>query len=533
VRTVFARLAALLGALALSGCGGGSGASSGRTASAPESQTLHCIAGSELKDLEPQLADLQAKTGVAVQLEYSGTLAGIERINAGEQFDCAWFSHAKYLVESDTKHRIRAQERIMLSPVVLGVKESSAKRLGWLGTPNLTWKQIAQAAADGKLRYAMTNPTTSNSGFTATIGVVSALLGTSDALKPSQVQNAELTGFFKGQALTAGSSGWLVDAYLRDQSRLDGIINYESTLLELNAGAGAGVKPDEPLVLIYPKEGIITADYPLILLNEDKRALYQKAVDYLKSADVQNAIVTQTYRRPVNPDVPLPAVFPKTLLVELPFPGNIATIDAILLRYLNENRIPPHSYYVLDISGSMQGRRIGEVQQAMHILAGGDPSLGGQFARFANREKITIVPFSGIVHEPATFEMHGRNDAATEKEVAAFVDGLNPDGSTAIFGAIETAEDLAYQSMRHDSSHYYTIVLMTDGENNREPNLTSFIARYQSLPQAERNVRVFPIIFGEASPGELKKLAEVTGGRLFDGRKESLADIFREIRGYQ
>ena len=167
-----ALFAALLGQAA---CGGGG---SGQSASAPgPAKTLHCIAGSELKDLEPQLADLQAKTGVAIQLEYSGTLAGISRINAGEPFDCAWFSHAKYLVESDTKHRIRAQERIMLSPVVLGVKQSSAKRLGWIDNPNVTWKQIEEAAAAGKLRYAMTNPTTSNSGFTATIGVVSASWG--------------------------------------------------------------------------------------------------------------------------------------------------------------------------------------------------------------------------------------------------------------------------------------------------------------------------------------------------------------------
>ena len=54
-----------------------------------------------------------------------------------------------------------------------------------------------------------------------------------------------------------------------------------------------------------------------------------------------------------------------------------------------------------------------------------------------------------------------------------------------------------------------------------------------TLPPAEQHVRVFPIIFGEADPAELKALAELTGGRLFDGRKESLADIFREIRGYQ
>jgi Ca-activated chloride channel family protein len=516
-------------AVGLASCSGNPDSQTASAPAADPAKTLHCIAGSELSDLQPQLDDLQKQTGVTVQLEYSGTLAGIERINSGEPFDCAWFSHAKYLVESDKQHRIRSSERIMLSPVVIGVKRSVAARLHWAGNPNVSWKDIAEAAAAGTLRYAMTNPTTSNSGFTATIGVVSALVGTSDALKPSQVESARLTGFFKGQALTAGSSGWLLDSYVRDQSRLDGIVNYESSLLELNAGG----KLSEPLVLIYPKEGIITADYPLILLDEAKRPLYEKAVAYLKSAPVQQAIMTSTFRRPVNPDVALAPVFPKNVLVELPFPGNIATIDAILLRYLNENRIPPHSFYVLDISGSMQGKRIGEVRQAMSILAGADPSLGGQFARFANREKITILPFSGIVHQSAAFEMHSSDDKATQDAIMQFVNGLNPDGSTAIFGAIESAEDMAYASMQHDSAHYYTIVLMTDGENNQQPSLKEFAQRYATLPPAEQHVRVFPIIFGEADPAELKALAELTGGRLFDGRKESLADIFREIRGYQ
>jgi Ca-activated chloride channel family protein len=79
--------------------------------------TLVVIAGSELKDLEPYLGQIKDKTGVTLSLRYSGTLAGIDRINAGEAFDAAWFSQAKYLVMSDTAHRVKAQEKIMLSPV--------------------------------------------------------------------------------------------------------------------------------------------------------------------------------------------------------------------------------------------------------------------------------------------------------------------------------------------------------------------------------------------------------------------------------
>ena len=196
---------------------------------------------------------------------------------------------------------------------------------------------------------------------------------------------------------------------MRDQDHLDGIINYEANLLSLNRSG----QLKEQLALIYPKEGIITADYPFILLNADKRAAYDKVVTYLKTPEFQQLIMDKTFRRPVNPDVALSNAFPKALIIELPFPSSLATVNAILLRYLNVNRVPAHSYFVLDTSGSMQGERIAGLQRALDTLAGEDTSLTGQFARFQNREKITLIPFSGSVGEPVSFEMTSENDPKT------------------------------------------------------------------------------------------------------------------------
>jgi Ca-activated chloride channel homolog len=46
-------------------------------------------------------------------------------------------------------------------------------------------------------------------------------------------------------------------------------------------------------------------------------------------------------------------------------------------------------------------------------------------------------------------------------------------------------------------------------------------------------VPVFPLLFGENNEGEMTALAQLTGGRAFDARSGSLADAFKEIRGYQ
>jgi Ca-activated chloride channel family protein len=74
---------------------------------------------------------------------------------------------------------------------------------------------------------------------------------------------------------------------------------------------------------------------------------------------------------------------------------------------------------------------------------------------------------------------------------------------------------------------------MTDGESNRGLTPKQFAQWYQAQGESLRGIRVFPILFGEASPQGLQDLAAMTGGRVFDSRSKSLAAVFKEIRGYQ
>ena len=94
------------------------------------------------------------------------------------------------------------------------------------------------------------------------------------------------------------------------------------------------------MTLIYPKEGIVTADYPLVLLNEQKRAAFSKLVTYLRGAEFQKLVMEKTYRPPINTEVTLSSDFPRNLIVDFPFPNDIATVNAILFSYLNEQRRP-------------------------------------------------------------------------------------------------------------------------------------------------------------------------------------------------
>jgi Ca-activated chloride channel homolog len=525
------RTAALL-ALALLAVAGGC-TRTGEAPAADPPNTLRVLAGSELKDVEPLAAQIREATGVNLRFDYVGTLEGAERIHGGARTDLAWFSSARYLTlltAEGGRGRPVASERIMLSPVVLGVKRSVATRFGWAGSTDVTWKDIAARARSGELRYGMTNPAASNSGFSALVGVAAALAGTGDALRAGDIDERGLTDFFKGQTLTAGSSGWLAEAFVADQGRLDGLINYESVLLGLNASG----RLREPLELVYPRDGIITADYPLLLLDQAKRASYDKLVAYLRSPEVQRQLMTATVRRPVVPEVAPDRRFPDRVLVELPFPASLGVVDGLLFAYLNRLRRPAHTIYVLDVSGSMEGERIAALKQALVNLTGADTSISGRFAGFRARERLTMITFAEQVIEERDFTVEGTGpDAPGLRRVRDYVAGLGLHGGTAIFSAMRRAYQRAVADAQRDRGSLTSIVLMTDGENNRGISADEFLAGLAGLPEEARSVKTFAIQFGEASPAELQRIVQATAGAKFDANQTSLAAAFKEIRGYQ
>jgi Ca-activated chloride channel family protein len=497
----------------------------------PPTTNLTVLAGSELKDLEPLLPDLQKATGYHLSMTYAGSLDGAERIVKGDRSQLAWFSSGKYLnLLQGSSGRVVAQDRIMLSPVVLGVKHSTAQRLGWSGNPNVTWSDIGAASKAGQFHFAMTNPTASNSGFVALVGVATALAPNGDALGQGNINVAALKDFFAGQTLTAGSSGWLADSYVRSQGSLDGIVNYESVLITLNQGS----QLHEKLDLVYPKEGIVTADYPLMLLDRSQRSAFDKITSYLRRTDVQARIMRTTARRPVEPGVQLDSRFSTQVLIELPFPSSLDVVNKLLFAYLDQIRKPAHAIFVLDTSGSMDGPRIDSLKRALNDLTGADSSLTGQFASFRQREEITILLFNSRVYQQRDFTVNDVSSSSPDlAAIRSYVNSLRASGGTAIYDALETAYGIAATDQRQEPDRYYSIVLMTDGENTAGHDASHFLSTYQRLPSEVRAVRTFTILFGEAQPKDLTQIADTTGGRVFDSRSAPLTQVFREIRGYQ
>ncbi len=523
-------LAAVLAVVFAAGCTSGTG----ETAPGPP-VTLRVLAGSELRDMEPLLTDAAAATGVTVEMSYLGTLDGAETVASGKAdgtYDALWFSSTRYLQTiPEAKKRLASTNRIMGSPVVLGVREPVAQRLGW-DAKAPTWSQIAAAAENGRFSFGMTDPAASNTGFSALVAVAAALDGTGRALDAAAIDRIapRLAGFFSGQRLTAGSSEWLAGSFVRRATGedpggpLDGLVNYESTLRSLNR---SGQLP-EPLTIVYPADGVISADYPFTLLagaSEDVRQGYDRLVDHLRDGATQNAIVTRTERRAVVPNVALPEDAPRGL-VELPFPDTRAAIDALLVAYFDRLRTPARTVYVLDVSGSMAGERLAALKTALTGLTGVDTSLSGRYCRFRSREEVILLPFASKPGIPNVYAVSAESPQSSRGAIRAAIDRLAAGGETAVYDSLVAA----YGQFDDVGERFPSIVLMTDGESNTGRTLSDFLSFAATAPHP---VRVFPILFGEAAEQEMRQVATATGGELWDARDGDLGRAFCQIRGYQ
>ncbi|WP_394621521.1 substrate-binding domain-containing protein [Lentzea sp. JNUCC 0626] len=472
------RLLALVALLVLTAC----------AASTPPPVQLRVLASTELADLAPVLAELKRATGVELAVEHRGT---VEASRSLDGFDLAWLSTTRFLRLRGTEPELAAS--IMTSPVVLGVRRDKRAVLG----ERPTWADVADRAALGQFRYGMADPRVSGGGMAALIGVATAAAGTGAPLRPEDVSCDRLQGFLTGRAFDVPDA---VGEFTR-RSDVDGLVAHESELLSLNASG----KLSEPLEIVYPRDGIVLSDYPLMLVKPEHRAAYDRVVEWLRSPAAQQMIADRTWRRPVESSVTRHEKLRADLGTALYFPDSTEVIDRLLLFHdrAGDGR---QVIFVLDWSTSMRGARMAGLREAFASLNG--------FDRFYVGETVTILRFAGTVLEERSITVRGKEDLDALLAVVASDDLRD---NTAIWAALDRALQLA--------SGDTAVVLMTDGENNAGPSLDEF------LRVGRGEVPVYPIRFGEASTAELDRVAQASGGRLVEAGAKSLLEAVREIRG--
>jgi len=492
---------------------------------------LTILAGSENETLEPLIQVFNQQHNTHIVMQYKGSVDIMQELGQADiPYDAIWPANSLWIALGDVHRKVKFDQSIMTSPVIFGIRESLAQELGLIGQ-DVHVRDLLELIRAQRLSFMMTSATQSNSGASAYLGFLYALLGNPDVLTLDLLHTpqlkTEMQQLFSGINRSSGSSGWLKDLFL--QGHYDAMVNYEAVIIETNQEL---VKQGrEPLYAVYPVDGIVLADSPLGYLdhgNPKKEALFKQFQDYLLSAEVQNRILQLGRRTGLGGVMSQgdPAVFNPTwgintekILSPITLPA-ANVIQTALNLYQTEFRKPSLTIFCLDYSGSMKGEGVTQLKQAMAMLL--DQAQAKQYLLNASSaDELVIIPFSSAPQ--AVWRLSG-NQPDAYFSLLKQVQDLAPGGGTNIYApALKGLHLIAQMPL---DKYIPAIILLTDGKSDGQ--LADFADAWNNL---KLDIPVFSIMFGEADSSQLDALAAVTHGRVFDGRTD-LVKAFRTAKGY-
>ena len=151
--------------------------------------TLRILSGSENQELEEILDAFSQESGVRIEMTYQGSLDIMRILQSGAaDYDAVWPASSLWLTTGDTQYRVKHAESISVTPVVFGIRQSLAEDLGFVGR-EVSVSDLLTAIRSGRLKFCMTSATQSNSGCSAYIGFLYALLGSPDVITSEALQD--------------------------------------------------------------------------------------------------------------------------------------------------------------------------------------------------------------------------------------------------------------------------------------------------------------------------------------------------------
>ena len=492
--------------------------------------TVRILSGSENQELEDIIESCADAAGVRIEMDYKGSVDIMRTLQEGaEDYDAVWPASSIWISMGDENHLIKHSQSISITPVVFGIRQSLAEDLGFTGK-DVSVKDILNAIENGQMTFCMTSATQSNSGASAYIGFLYALLGKQDGMTAADLENPqlqeEIRALLGGVERSSGSSDWLKEMFLN--GNYDAMINYECLIIDANRQLEADGK--EPLQVIYPYDGLSMADSPLGYVDhgdDEKEQAFLDFQEQLLSSESQNAIeatgrritangVSDANASVFNPDW---GIDTDRILSPIQMPDAEVLMDALNL-YQTSFKKPSLNIYCLDFSGSMAGEGEQQLKEAM-----------SQILIQSNAEKNLLQANEGEVNVAVIFDdqvtavLQAEDDSdAALQDLYDQIAAESPGGGTDIYTAAAAAYEIAFG---YDLSQYTpAVILMTDGQSmDNRPVFENALSSYGN------DIPVFSITFGDADPSQLEELADETGGRVFDGT-EDLTEAFRNVKGY-
>lgn len=490
---------------------------------------FNILVSAENKDLEDIVLNYAKSKSYDVNIEYAGTLDIMNKINNGQKYDAIWISNSiwSYMIDSKAA-TVKDAKSTSITPVIFGIKRSKAEELGFVGKTIYT-KDLVDAISEGNLKFTMANPTTTNSGASAYLGMLYTLAGnpevlTSDILNRQDVSE-NLKTFFYGLERSSGSEDFLEQSFLNGD--YEAVVTYESSIIKINKELEA--RGRETLYAVYPVDGVSICDNPFSYIdNKDtkKKAIFDDLQSYLLSDEGQ-ALLQKEGRRTwfggINFNADKSVFNPEwgidttKYISPVKYPST-AVIKEALIAYQEGLRKPIHVVFCLDYSGSMYGTGIQELRNAMEYIL--TDAAAADYIQFSKDDKIDVVAFADTVK--STWKTQDGTDTSA---ILNNIKKTSPYGGTALYAAAAKGIDI----LKNEDTNRYnvSVILMTDGYGN----VGSYSELTNAYSRVGREIPIYSIMFGEASSKQLEEIATLTNGKVFDGKSDLVA-AFKEVRGY-
>ena len=495
-----------------------------------DSSIFKLISSSENEVFDSEIKKFAKDNNIDINIEYADTLDIIDKLNQGVLYDSVWVSNSIWLYRIDSsKVNVINSKSTSITPITFAIKKSKAEELGFIGK-DVYMRDILDAIKSGKLKFSMSNPTKTDSGASAYLGILATLAGNPEVLTSEMLDDenlkVELKSFFEGIERTSGDDDFLEDMFINGD--YDAVISYESSIININKKLEN--KNKEVLYAIYPVDGVSISDSPLAYIdNKDdtKKDFFNKLQEYILSNKGQKILekyarrtwyggtTTKADKSIFNPKWGIdttkyisPSKYPST-----------SVIKKALALYQEELRRPMHIVFCLDYSGSMYGDGYNELVKAMDYILDAEKAKR-DLVQFSSKDKIDVIAFESKVHSPWS-----SSDGTDTEEILNKIRITEPYGGTALYDAAVSALELLD---KEDQNKYGTaIILMTDGRGN--------VGNYRDVEKVfkkiKKDIPIYSITFGDADELQLNELAKLTNGKVFDG-KENLILAFKEVRGY-
>ncbi len=457
----------------------------------------------------------------------------------------------------------------MLTPLVIAMPQPMAEALGWPDTP-IGWSDILNLARSGDgwaafghpewgaFKLGKTNPNFSTSGLNALVAQSYAATGKTSGLSAEDLARPEVVDFATTVESAVVHYGDTTLTFLNNWYRADQrdtALTYvsaaaveEKSVIDYNAGNPDGVldpgeeprPPSVPLVAIYPKEGTLFSDNPLLEINAEwvSPAQLEAArlfAEFVQPPDVQERVLEFGFR-PGNPDVAIADPIsadngvdpdqPQTLL-EVPQPS----VMIELLERWAAQRKRARVMLVVDVSGSM-GDGVGDGRTRLDLAK--DAAVSA-LDLFAPDDVVALRIFSTDLGGP---ESEIYIDLADYAPVGGQAEGLRnsiddliPTNGTPLYEISQVSYEDALAG--YDPTAINAVVLLTDGQNDDgntnddEQQLDELLDTLESGTegQASRPVRIFTIGYSSgADQGALERIAEASAGAAYDASDPTSID---------